>query len=521
MRGRGRAWLLAAWCVLLPLLGAVWLIRAAAVQVENAAVYHDELWTAPAAVALLRQERLVPAQEARVLGLRVPLVTGPYQGAIKSWLTAPVLAVFGASPAVLRGIDVVLAVAYLVSLWWALGAVLDRRRAAAVFLLPLLDPGFLCFVPTDQGPFLLQGVFVTVAIGAVLRARRSGRRGHVLLAMVMASAALADKLTGAPVVAALVVVASWTLWPQPLRQLGDRQGLWRAALTALPLLPFAIYFARNGLGPMVQMTGLDAAPAESYLQRLGAGAVEFVRLMGHPYMAQAMTEVRLPQTGPSWFAWAGTLVWLVALVRGRDRFLPVLLLAAFFAFAAVPGLQRPWHFLALHPLFVLVVFAHGSAMLGRVALPAVLVVAAQGAHTGWLAMRHQQTHGGVNLTSTALHEVQAFLERRGARCVVGLSYSIVSPLYVLSMGELQPVDAAFGSFSADATPALLQHLDEPATCLVYRRCVATDTTTGTYLAWLNAGSDWVAAHAAPADPRLRTFVVRDPRGTEFGVLYRD
>ncbi|MCB9887539.1 MAG: hypothetical protein H6838_18760 [Planctomycetes bacterium] len=531
---------------LLPLLlgvvfGIGMLARSTFVQTEHVAVYHDELWNLPAAVGLLEQDRLVPEQEVRVFGLRLPLVTGPYQGAIKSYLAAPVLALFGGAPWVLRGGNLGLAIVYLLSLFWALRAATGPRVAAAVFLLPLLDPNFLLFVPTDQGPFLLQNTLLAVAIGAVLRAYASRQRGHLLLAMVAASAALADKLTGAPCVAALMVTAAWWLWPALRHELGSRRGAALAALTALPLLPTAIYFARNGLGPLRQMTGIESAATAPYLQRWWENARELVRQVGDPYMARALTETRFDGGGLSWFVVVGLLVWGAALVlaawpgrrepaRERGLFLPLLLLVTFCAFTAVPGLQRPWHFLMLQPVLVLAVFASADRLLRRfaalrllrpIAALVLVAVAGQGAWIGLRATQHLAGNRGVNLGSTSLYDVLEFLHGRGCSRVVGLSYSIANPLYVLSMGRIEPIDAAFGDFSAAATPALLQQLQVSGTCLVHRRCCATAQTKGEHLAWLNAGSDWAQAQLALGDPGLKHWEVTDPRGTSFGVLWRE
>ena len=87
-------------------LGA--LLYASVIETQNIAVTHDELWDYYPAVGMLNAESLVPQQEVMIFGFPLPLVTGPYQGALKTWLIVPVLKLFGTSPAVLRGINVLL-----------------------------------------------------------------------------------------------------------------------------------------------------------------------------------------------------------------------------------------------------------------------------------------------------------------------------------------------------------------------------------------------------------------------------
>lgn len=519
-------------------LAAGVLAASTAVQVSGYALYHDELWNHPAAVSLLAGKSWRKGYEVKVFGQPLPVVSGPYQGSLKTYLLAPLLAVFGTSPAVLRGIHCTLGLLYLAALFWAMRVVVSRRAATGVFLLPLADPNLTMFVPTDHGPFLLQNALLAVATGAALRLAGQPQLRWVLLALGSTSLALADKLTGVPVVAVLGI-ATLTLGA---RVLGRRPGRWAlAALVAvLPLLPHGAYFTATGPGELEANVGSGMAHPPPYLRRLAALGRKFTSYIAEgSAMPRSFTAHPTPPHRPAlvWVALALALAGGAAAVGGRREFraaglATLCLLGGMAATAAVPGLNRPWHLLQLHPLLVVAAFA-GCAALTRLASPhrrwatalrgaaALLLVAAAGweALRTWELLRFLAGRQGAHMYSPGLYALHREVAERRPRRLICLNYSLCNPLYVLLAGRVEVVDLTWAELSKGTEEYVRNLLSVPGTVMVYRQVVgATGPRQQGYFDWLNRTSDWLL-------PRLegdgyRRLVVADAAGVQFGLVHR-
>ncbi|MFH2001766.1 MAG: hypothetical protein ABIK28_18925 [Planctomycetota bacterium] len=518
------------------------------IQVNHVSVYHDELWNYPASVAMLKGERLLPLQEIRIFKLPIPIVSGPYQGAVKSWISAPFIGLFGTSPAVLRGINLLLAFIYLSSLCWALSATVPRLAARSIFLLPLLDTNFLMYVPIDQGPFLLQSLFIAVAIGAFLRAVKYRERRWMVLVLLMMSATLSDKITSIPCVAVFGILFFLWLWPLPVRGISPIKTILLVLFSISPLLPNIIYFIRNGFDPLFQMTGIGSIQTAPYLERLLYNCdYFFFQFFNSPLLMSAFTEISIPSSAHSWFSIAGLVLMglapVVTALAGQwqasgwrmQLFLPVLFVLSLCAFSAVPGLNRPWHFLLLQPIFVMAVFEKSACfvtalssklntrlkrgLLSSAVTAVMALLLLQGCIDSWRMLKITAEKEGINANSMALYDVMEFLRQRGAKKAVCLSYSLSNPLYVLMNGELQTVDCAFHAFSDLSSDMFIKYLEEPGTCLVSRHSMLGEISPPDYIEWLNIGSSWLRTQDLLKDPRLKTYKTNDARGTEFGVLY--
>jgi hypothetical protein len=527
--------------------GIAALTSSAVVQINHVGVYHDELWNYPAAVALARGQSILPHLEVNVLGRPLPLVSGPYQGALKSWLAAPVLGGLGTSVAVLRGLNVVLAIVYLLSLAWALAPWLGWASVPVFFALPLLDPTFLIFVPTDQGPFLLQSLFIAIACGALLRLK--GDTPHLLVVATGAtSLAVADKLTVLPFALAFTVVAAATAL-----SLGRRYLRWTilpglAAAALVPLVPHTLYFVRIGFSDLFSMVAVDDPARRPYLDRLATIAGGFFgEFFNRNHMAFALTNVA--PTGTPGLSLALVGVALLAaplaihafrLASGSARWpperevvlLPALFLGTLLAMALFNGLNRPWHFFILHPILALgaVLAAALSARL-MVATPARLaarlilgIVAvtlmASGLSRGISHIAHIERYGGSAITSTAINDASRTLSELKARRVVCLSYSLCSCLYVLSNGAFEIVDLAFARFTADDSALIEGYLNEPGTYLIYRYSTGETRVPAAQLEFLNRGSIWFMTSPFARDATLPRMTHADARGTEFVLVGR-
>lgn len=534
-----RRWRDAAVVGALAVLAAVALAASAAVQTTRYAVYHDELWNHPAAVSLLRGKSWRPAWEVSILGLPLPLVSGPYQGSVKTILLVPLLATFGTSPGALRGIHCGFGLLYLTALFWALRAVVGSRAAAAVFLLPLADPNLTMFVPTDQGPFLLQNTFLAGALGATLRLALWREMRWLLLALGAASLALADKLTGAPVVAVLVAVAL----ALGVRVLGRSVRRWALAalVAAVPLLPHAAYFARTGLAELKANVGGDMAQRSPYPATMRTTVTE---LTGFIAAGSAMPTSLTADSPPAHRPLLAPLALVLAAIGGtcamRRRTggdhaaaglaaLCVVLSVA--VLAAVPGLTRPWHYLVFHPPMVVAAFL-GHRTLTRLAPPgtrtaravrmiAALVLAgaaAAGAARTAELLAFLAERKGAHMYSPGLYEVHRHVRASAPQRLICLNYSLCNPLYVLSGGSVEPVDLTWAELS-DATEQYARYLlSLPGSVVVYRSVSgAAGPAQDGYFAWLNRTSDWLVPRLLDSAGLARVTLHADSR-TEFGIV---
>lgn len=508
------------------------------VQTARYAVYHDELWNHPAAVSLLQGTSWRRGWEVPVFGVPLPLVSGPYQGSLKTFLLTPLLAVFGTSPAALRGIHCAFGLLYLAALYWALRAVLARRPAALVFLLPLADPNLAMFVPTDQGPFLLQNALFALSLGALLRLASGRELRWVLLALGAASLALADKLTGLPLAAVLMLLALILGGGVLLRR---RRYLALAALAvALPLLPHAAYFAAAGFSELEENVGRGMSQKPPYLVSLGQ---TLHALTGHIADGSAMPKSltghspppHRPLLAPLALALAAgggaVALWRRGTITAPVGVATLSLALGLLAYAAVPGLTRPWHYFQLQPPLVVAASLGLGALLQQVpttskvaipvrALAALAVAAAAGVgalRTGQL-LSFLSSHQGTRIYSPGLYELQRKVFSLAPQRLVCLNYSLCNPLYVLARGRVEVVDLTWAELS-ETTEGYVRHLlSLPGTVLVYRQVSgARGPAQASYFDWLNRTSDWLLPRLEGAGGPRREQVHSDGR-VEFGLL---
>jgi|GEM_PF-6496807 hypothetical protein len=394
------------------------------------------------------------------------------------------------------------------------------------------------FVPSDMGPFLLQDTFLAVALGALLRLALQPRLRWLLLALAPASTALADKLTAVPVVAVVVVLSL----ASGLRLLGRSAKRWAltAAVLSLPMLPHTAYFARAGFAELHANVGSGLAQRSPYTQRLRHRFHEFTSFVaaGSP-IPQALTSEPLPSHRPLLvpagvlLAFVGGLAGLGLPRRGRAASLAALtLLGSFAAFAAVPGLERPWHYLVLHPPLVMAAFLGLACLAGLAqgrrgvvrAIPVVLTLTVASAGAVGMArslelLSFLATRWGAHMYSPGLYQLHRELASLAPQRLVCLNYSLCNPLYVLMKGRVQVVDLTWAELAEGTESYARSLLTAPGTVLVYRSVSgAAGPQQASYFAWLNRTSDHLLPRLAAAPELTRHIAYWDQRA-EFGMLW--
>lgn len=518
--------------------GSLVLVTSAVIQIVSFAVYHDELWNHPAALSLLAGKSWQRRWEIHLLGVHLPLVSGPYQGSLKSYLLAPLLAIFGTSPAALRGIHCLFGLAYLVGLYWALKPAITSRIAGLVFLLPLVDPNLTSFVPTDQGPFLLQNVLLALAFGCFLRLHLLQAPVWLFTGLALTSLALADKLTGAPVVAPLYLFLLFWAARNKLPSVKGVLLIITAGLT--PLLPHAIYFWREGFDELRGNVGGDISAGwqVSYPERFTKTVSDLVNNFGSgPHMPLAITGVAPPKTFPLLVVLGVIVIALGTLLAIRDNerkgrtslWACLWFVLALLSFAAVPGLHRPWHYLALHPPLVTATFLSGYTVFSYHAstarrflqaafLPLLVVAAGLGVKQTHNVLRHFAMHPAIYIASPGLYQLYFTLTQMDIRQVVCLNYSLCNPLFVLFGGRVDVVDFTWAPLSEQTRVRFESLLSQPRSVGVYRTIAKPfHPWEEAHVQWLNRVSNWLLPQLAQHKKLHPTTVFSDGHAT-FGLV---
>jgi hypothetical protein len=512
--------------VIAGLLSLLFLVNAMAILSRNAGLYHDELWDFIPAVGMIHGSSLTGSQEIRIFHYPLPLVTGPYHGALKTWTVAPLLALLGTSPRAILSLNVLFGMIYMLALYWALLPVAGRW-AWVVFATPFVDTNFLFNAPMDVGPSLLQFIFIGLAMGALVRYILNAQPKYYRMIWFFAGCTLAQKLTSFPIVigclAVALVLAGRQLWEAAKsRRVGRATLSWvifPAILFLIPLLPHLIYFHKSGLTDLLTMTA-DSAHVPYFAglsknfeffrgmfdgtdayQRITLDSVSgsfppILTIFGLTAMSGSLILYFLSSYGKSLgrAAAAGVCVWI----------------CSFLLYPAFRGLNRPWHYSILTPVFdaacilaAVYCFSFLADLCKRFA-PLVHIAVAAGLAAGVIAgaahgidlLRRVESRQGVCLTSPALYDACRAMEAADMKMIYAVNYSMAWPIYVLSKGAIQTEDLTWSDLTPEKTEELLQKIRaNPRAGLAYRFCGCKEGDAG-WIQWLNR------------DPQIFEFIKR-------------
>lgn len=477
---------------------------------------HDELWNLQGAWTLLGRWPAQPAWGVRLLGHDLPLVSGPYQGAIKSYPLAGWIAVFGTSPFSLRMFNAGLGVLLGVSCWWAVRPFVRTGTAVLCILVPLLVADYAFSIPSDFGPILLGSMFLVVGAGCLGRSWSTDRRRWLIGAAFFVSAMAADKLTTAPIAAvgvlaiALVIVLKRTVY------LRARTVIQTLIAGLLPLLPHLIYFLREGTAELRLFTTVPG-PEPRFLDSLQANidllttSIFSTRTPFLPTVLTSRVIEGIPDIGH--FVVLSVLVVAVVAVgrmichrcfHAASAFLlwPV---GAFFLFPFFSGLSRPYHFLPLVPLTLIGVItvidrswprsSVSASRIARIYLTVTVAAAVLVMLGSSIAIfRHVRVSGGRNLASPALYDIADKLEGLGRGNLVCLDYSVCVPLRAaLGTGFDVRADLSFSPRDESLAPTARDLATVPGGLIILRvvdheESALSAAAPDSWVDWLNAGT---------------------------------
>jgi hypothetical protein len=503
--------------VALILSSLLFMLHASRVIGRNVGLYQDGLWDYFPAVGMLKAQSLSGPEEIKIFGYPLPLVSGPYSGALKIWILAPLLAILGTSPQTVVALNVLFGLIYLLALYWALLPVVDKTWASLVFLLPFIDANYLITVPLDDGIFVFQYIFISLAIGALFRYLANSKLKYYWMAWFFTGCLLAQKLTSIPIVisfAIIIIILSCRQFFQVAGALGiKRAGTRFVAFSAVPflvpLLPHLIYFLKTGLNALFAMTAYDRrAP---YFSALSYSVSFFSRMFdGSDWYRRTTLDTVSDLTLPPYWAMAGIAIISCSLLLyfisndnkkyGRYTMVCIgLCICSFLLYPAFRGLDRPWHFYVLAPTFIFccVIAAANCASYcpivfkkyGRVSIVMLLIVFSSGvalsASHGIRMLNAVEAHKGACLTSPAVNDIYTEIAASNVKTVYAINYSLAYSFYVFSKGSVSIEDVAWTDLTREKIEELFQKIKmDPQAGITYRYCGNKDWDPN-WIRWLN------------------------------------
>jgi hypothetical protein len=425
-------------------------------QIERPGLYYDEAFLAQQARDFAEPARIgshAPStRSVWILGRSYPLRNAAYLGSLKSQLTIPSLALFGASPRVLRTTTLVFGLlGLLLGMLWA-QRIFGAQVATIAGLLIATDPSFYFLSQFEWGPFTTgllcrSGGFLLLTVGW-----KRDRSGLFLLAGLVLGLGVYSRVDFAVILAA-AGLALLLFHPHLVRELaGARRrqalmGLLGFALTATTTLLAArnIFTTSSGIaergGVFYKAQVLWSVLDGSHFRRLMEVGGLFDRMFQMPsgggVMGAALVACALLLTVKMARGWRH---------RSLDDPIPFLLgttLLITAAMLAMPGAVRAHHMLNLMP-FAHLVIACALADTWRApasedwvprrhlrrAMVALVIAAIIGGNLAVIVGTNAeiQATGGRGRWSDALQDFASQVDASGESVVVSLDWGFHEPL---------------------------------------------------------------------------------------------
>jgi hypothetical protein len=533
------------------LLSLLFLLGASGVLSKNIGVFHDELWDFIPAVGMINAASLAGWLEFRIFGYPLPLVSGPYQGALKTWVSAPLLMIAGTSPQTLLALNVLFSMLYLIALYWAISPVAGRKWAWLVFAAPFVDTNFLITAPMDAGPSLFQYIFISLTLGVLIRYLSSSDTKYYRMIWFFSGCVLAQKLTSIPVVIGFITLTVF-LSSRRFRQAVDTQRIWPAIHSfyvipglyfLVPMIPHLFYFYKRGLSALHVATAngirgpyfLSLSQNFSFFRSMFDGAnwyliitLEGIAATPPPILALSMLAVLA----------SSIVLYLVSdMEKEKGKYsvaCMALCIGSFLLYPVFRGLNRPWHFYILIPILIggsIISIAHCHACVakrrkGFAGFVLILFAAGFAANIvfgtthGIQLLKRIESRKGACITSPALYDAFRAIHSAHLRKIYAVNYSLAFPIYVLSGGRIQVEDLYWADLTQQRMDEWFARLkSDPQIGIAYRYCRCREADPG-WLSWLNREpqiNEFIKRLEAER-AALNVISIKDDRQTEFFII---
>jgi len=499
---------------------------------RNIGISDEELTDYSTAVMMSHDELQTPG--LMFFGKMVPIVNSPYQGSLKSWLVAPILRIFGTSVYVNRFLNTVLALIYLLAMYWVLKLLVGESWAPLVFLIPLLDTKFLLYAPFDYGPFLGQLIFISLSIGGILRYIKYKKIKWWYFSNLMIGAILAQKLTSFPAFLSLFLINNTLyIWRKrqsliSLRTFGEI--LISICCFSIFLWPSIYYFLTYGFTDfLVNSASSEVITFWSYWPKIWVVLVSFFKGFDGVFWVKGCTIIKDIKPVLVFFPIFSVLLVFWEIVKCFSKKNVYFLFSLFsflftvLIFTFVRGLTRSHHFFILQPFWMLTVFVSLVDFIKCYKnfwqrWLVLLVVVFGMLANDMVMLRYFGRYKGAVLSSVAIYDLNDRLLSLNAQKVYALNFSLSAPIYYLSGGKVKTVNLAWNGLNSDELSQLLDEVrNNNDTYLVARR-------SNNYY-WSQEWIDWLNRDLVLADlidhPEkygVKISTMMDSRGTSFYLI---
>jgi hypothetical protein len=190
----------------------------ATVALDKPGFYYDEVIFVPVSLRVLGQCD-VDAAVTLQAGCLPLMQTLGYVGAVKAWLHAPLIAVFGANVWTVRLPAILLGAAALVVLWSFVRREIGWAWAALLLALLAVDPVLLGHARLDWGPHMLAAFLRVLSLVSLWRWLQTGRKRWLAITCAAFLVGFLDKLNFIWVIAAWTGALAVVAWRPALERL--------------------------------------------------------------------------------------------------------------------------------------------------------------------------------------------------------------------------------------------------------------------------------------------------------------
>lgn len=470
------------------LVGLLAIFAAAAIpQWHLPGLYYDEALDLVPAMQLVQGKPVKAWSEIQIGGLELPLMTLDYVGPTSTYLAIPFFAILGPGVLAVRSMEIAVALAGLVVIYFFTKEFWNRSVAVVTILLLAISPSYI-FWGRMGVPVSFPIVPISIAtLWAFWRWQDRGSTRALYAAAFLIGLGLATKLTFIWFLLALFVGLLFLRFLSKRRESTQQEPATYAVLNRKTIGWSMLLFGLGGLPLWVyNFKGLGTLRAvETYLaspQNYGVAQLDFVANLG-----QRLKDFFQFLDGGWFYSLGGTFsdplalpIFLAACLylffqSLRDRlgfeqrklvFVAILLSGILLASVSivVPG-GGARHLVLLFPypqILVALAFVHlwqragtrnGARLLAG--MPLLVFLASQASVVLQYHYALADT-GGVGHYSDAIYDLEVYLEEKGAWNPAALDWGFAKNLEILSQGEVNPIEI-FG-FGQKPYPCMAQDL---------------------------------------------------------------
>lgn len=491
----------------------------------------DILWGIPQATSLMNGQSYISEYELEIFGKRLPIATGAYQGGLKPYIAALWMKIFGHEYGELLYFNTILSAVLICSLYFLIPAS-PPGRVFALLSVYILNLHFIFGSILDYGPFLLQSIWISLALGYAVKGKKYNSISFFCISALCIGLCLNEKVTAIPTACGLLICLTYSLFSS---QLNKQRKLFATSICVITALigitPYGIYFYQSGHKIIKEIAYGQETVSINFLKDLNL----FVQASIATYNSGSLSLI------PQWdqiintaqsdyfllaalYSSGGMLLFmLIKSVAKKDEYttekssepfflIGFVLIVVLLLHGCIPGLHRPWHVFTLYPFitFTLAMLIDYVSTWSKSKYVLCILIATC-IYTYSIRISKSLTlitqHTGSDIYSHALISFSKELEKLPPARIAALTYSLADPVYVLTGGTVRVDD--FTWWKKEEVRSSLEK-DQSITYFIYRKSTQSqDTLSIGHVPLLSESNAFKELHE-----------VQDAHGTTFVLLQR-